>query len=139
MQTNATLEEAKAATAAFLASVSQALQAPLATMPTRGGAPVTPAGTPGLRRSGRLASQPLNSMVRPSKKGGILVMRKLGLWPADEQSTGGMQSELRAVFTGPLDSTHFSAIRDMFPAARALSDADLMAMAMKVMDADSDC
>nr|CAB3461451.1 unnamed protein product [Digitaria exilis] len=69
---NLQVEEAKARTAAFLASVSQALQRPLADLPfrrdacTRMPAPPTPAPT--LHRSDRLASQPLNSMVRASRR-----------------------------------------------------------------------
>ncbi|CAL5070105.1 unnamed protein product [Urochloa decumbens] len=79
-QPGPTLEEAKAATAVFLASVSRALQVPLASMPARGDAPpACNAATPGRRRSDRLASQTFNSTVRPSKKGEILVMKKLGL------------------------------------------------------------
>ncbi|CAN6325716.1 unnamed protein product [Urochloa humidicola] len=68
-----TLASSKAATVAFLASVSQALQAPLATMLPRGSAaaPATSAQTTPLRRSKRLSSQPLNSTVRASKKGEV--------------------------------------------------------------------
>nr|CAB3480658.1 unnamed protein product [Digitaria exilis] len=69
---NLEVEEAKARTAAFLASVSQALQWPLADLPFRRDActttPAPPTPAPTLRRSDRLANQPLNSMVRASKK-----------------------------------------------------------------------
>ncbi|CAN6174394.1 unnamed protein product [Urochloa humidicola] len=130
------LEEAKAATAAFLASVSQALQAPLASLPGCWGAGVaTPSSssqaTPDPRRSGRLDVQALNNTVRPSKKGEVLVMRKLGLCAPNDMPN---EEELKAVFTGPLDANHFASIRDIFPAAQALSDADLMAVAMQVAD-----
>ncbi|CAN6271947.1 unnamed protein product [Urochloa humidicola] len=133
------LEDAKAATAAFLASVSQALQAPLATLPLRGSAaaPAASAQATPPRRSVRLANQPLNSTVRASKKGEVLVLRKLGLLPADPTSAGSLHPELASVFRGPLDTSTFAAMRDMFPAARALSDADLRAVAMQLQASDA--
>ncbi|CAN6202321.1 unnamed protein product [Urochloa humidicola] len=135
------LEEAKAATAAFLASVSHALQALLADMPprrdaTRAAGP-TPAAPETRRRSERLANEPLNASVRPSKKGEVMVMRKLGLYPSGDQ--GEPRQELKGVFTGPLDTHSFSAIRDIFPAAHALSGAELMAAAMQVGGGISVC
>ncbi|CAO2162882.1 unnamed protein product [Urochloa humidicola] len=132
LQPNRSLEEAKAATANFLASVSQALQVPLASMPARGrgnaaaSIPTTPT-TQGPRRSERLANQPLNSTVRPSKKGEVLVMHKLGLCQADGLALGQSRPQLASVFRGPLDAQTFAAIRDIFPAARALLDSELMA------------
>jgi hypothetical protein len=74
--------EAKAATTNFLASVRQALQVPLATMPGMGSGntmviPATPT-TSGLQQSGWLANKALNSTVRTSKKGEVLVMHKMG-------------------------------------------------------------
>ncbi|CAO2161977.1 unnamed protein product [Urochloa humidicola] len=129
------VEEAKAATAAFLASVSQALQAPLATMPPKNATASQALDTP-LRRSKRLTNQPLNSTVRASKKGEVLVMRKLGLLPDDPSGTGPLHPELASVFRGPLDTSSFAAMRDMFPAARALSDADLRAVAMQLQASD---
>ncbi|CAO2199130.1 unnamed protein product [Urochloa humidicola] len=130
------LEEAKAATAAFLASVSQALQVPLASLPPRS---VTTLASPStaLRRSRRLANQPANSTVRLSKKGEMLVMRKLGLLPADPSGVGFLHPELASVFRGPLDDSSFEAMRDMFPAARALSDADMRAVAMQLQASDT--
>ncbi|CAN6356795.1 unnamed protein product [Urochloa humidicola] len=133
------LEDAKAATAAFLASVSQALQAPLATLPLRGSvaAPSASAQATPPRRSVRLANQPLNSTVRASKKGEVLVLRKLGLLSGDPTGAGSLHPELASVFRGPLDTSTFAAMRDMFPAARALSDADLRAVAMQLQASDA--
>ncbi|CAO2146611.1 unnamed protein product [Urochloa humidicola] len=99
----ASVEEAKAATAPFLASVSQALQVPLASLPARSVMPNAPS-TPGPRRSERLANQTLNSTVRSSKKGEILVMRKLGLCSDDGTATTDL-TELAPVFQGPLDTS----------------------------------
>ncbi|CAN6234554.1 unnamed protein product [Urochloa humidicola] len=80
----------------------------------------------------KLANQPLNSTVRPSKKGEVLVMRKLGLCAPDDMP----HEELKEVFAGPLDAKLFVAMRDIFPAARALSDADMMVVAMQVRGED---
>ncbi|CAO2166201.1 unnamed protein product [Urochloa humidicola] len=141
-QPNPSLEEAKAATAAFLASVSQALQVPLATLPGRGGRNVAVPGTTTpatpVRRSARLANEVLNSTVRASKKGEVLVMRKLGLCPEDP-TAGQPRQELAAVFKGPLDASSFAALRDIFPAANALTDADLMALGTQLTGAISVC
>jgi hypothetical protein len=48
---------------------------------------------------------------------------------------------LAAVFAGPepVDKEYFAAFRDLFPAARALSDADLMAAVRQVNNASSVC
>jgi hypothetical protein len=43
--------------------------------------------------------------------------------------------ELAAVFKGPVDKDYFDALRDIFPTARALSDADLMAAACQANSA----
>ncbi|CAL4946299.1 unnamed protein product [Urochloa decumbens] len=131
-----TLEEAKAATAAFLASVSQALQVPLASLPERPAGTTVPTLTPVPRRSGRLAVQALNSNVRPSKKGEVLVMRKLGLCTADGPSAG---QKFGTMFHDTPDPNTFAAIRDIFPTARALTDADLMAAARQVNSAIGVC
>jgi hypothetical protein len=40
---------------------------------------------------------------------------------------GQPRPQLAPVFTGPLDAQYFAALRDIFPAAKALSDADLLA------------
>jgi hypothetical protein len=39
----------------------------------------------------------------------------------------GQGPQLAPVFTGPLDAQYCAALRDIFPAAKALSDADLLA------------
>ncbi|CAN6172135.1 unnamed protein product [Urochloa humidicola] len=128
------IEQAKAATAAFLASVSRALQVPLATLPTR---PPPTSPSTALRRSTRLAAKPLNSSVRASKKGEVLVMRKLGICMNDDDS--GQRQQLAEVFRGPLDTSHYASLRDIFPAARALSDAELHAAAMQASQAVCAC
>ncbi|CAN6344276.1 unnamed protein product [Urochloa humidicola] len=135
LQLGPELEEAKAATAAFLASLSRALQAPLAALPSRP-APLSPATAP--RRSSRLANKPLNATVRPSKKGEVLVLRKLGFNPGNE-NTDEVRQQLAAVFHGPLELPHYESLRDIFPAARALSDAELMAAAAQASQAVCAC
>lgn len=73
------LAAAKAKTAAFLSSIRLALQMPLSDMPpaVTNTATTQMMNTP--RRSDRLASKPLNVAVRPSRKGEILAMKKLGV------------------------------------------------------------
>lgn len=125
------MAEAKAATARFLAGVRQAMQAPLASLPRRN-TPACTAAAPAksVRRSARLANQPLNSTVRASKKGEVLVLRKLGLLTNDTRQDGEFcQKELASIFTGPLDDHYFQALRDIIPAAQALSDADIINVA----------
>nr|XP_034585420.1 uncharacterized protein LOC117848198 [Setaria viridis] len=76
---------AMAKTSAFLTAVRLALQAPLAIRATSGSvAHATAAPTP--RRSGRLASQTQNVNVRPSKRGEVLVMKKLGIISREEDT-----------------------------------------------------
>jgi hypothetical protein len=91
--------------------------------------PATPT-TSGLRRSGRLANKPLNSTVRASKKGDVLIMHKMGLCTADGQAlaSGQPRPQLAPMFVGvPLDAQCFASLRDISPTANALSDADLLA------------
>jgi hypothetical protein len=87
-----------------------------------------------LRRSERIAKQPI-STVRASKKGDMLVMRKLGECVASEPPAVNDQ-DLAVVFTGPLNSDYFSAMRDILPGARALSDAELMAAVRQATSAN---
>jgi hypothetical protein len=69
-------------------------------------------------------------VVRPSKRGELLVRRKLGLRPAADQLAAAANDQvIAAVLKGPIDHDCFEALRDIFPAARALSDADLLAVA----------
>jgi hypothetical protein len=58
-------------------------------------------------------------MVCASKKRDIFVTRRLGALPVAGPA-GGSDQELAAVFTGPLDANYFSALRNIFPAVRAL-------------------
>jgi hypothetical protein len=77
-----------------------------------------------------LGNKPLNSTVRASRKGEVLVMHKMGLCKADGQAlaSGQPRPQLAPVFAGaPLDAQYFASLRDMFPAANVLSDADLLA------------
>ncbi|CAN6171142.1 unnamed protein product [Urochloa humidicola] len=87
------------------------------------------------RRSTRLAGKTLNSSVRASKKGEVLVKRKLGLCSDD----GSSEQELASVFRGPLETSHYASLRDIFPAARALSDTELVAAAMQASQAVCAC
>nr|CAB3473886.1 unnamed protein product [Digitaria exilis] len=64
-------------------------------------------------------------MVCASKKGEMLVMRKVGLAPPESAIVvGEKQPELAAIFKGPLDGHYFAIMPDLLPAAQALSDAD---------------
>jgi hypothetical protein len=144
IQPNDDLEAAKANTAAFLASVHQALQVPLATLPAT--PPPYPASA--TRRSSRLAKLTLNSTVRASKKGEVLLMRKLdklSMRPTEDPEAAAAETAtdqgLAAVFArpGPIDKEYFVAFRDLLPTARALSDADLMAAVRQVNNVGSMC
>lgn len=54
-------------------------------------------------------------------------MRRLGLHTKGEnQGAESNKKELASIFKGPLDDHYFAALRDIIPAARALSDADIM-------------
>nr|TKW35688.1 hypothetical protein SEVIR_2G391450v2 [Setaria viridis] len=113
-------------------------------MPARGGAamamsvPATPTQSRP-RRSGRLAKQTLNSTVRASKKGEVLVMRKLGLCSTDGPVPDQPHPQLASIFQRPLDAKYFCAIRDIFPATQALSDDDVRAVAVQLSGAISVC
>nr|CAB3463346.1 unnamed protein product [Digitaria exilis] len=125
---------AMAATSAFLASITLATQSPLiSAVPTEARAAFPPtAPTPGLRRSGRLASQPLNLTVRPSKKGEILAMKKLGFLEAGSNNNGDIddaRKEFDRFFGEVTDIKNFPPLRNLLPAARGLSDDELMAAA----------
>lgn len=115
-------DAALARTTAFLNSVRLALQAPLASRP----AVTTPAAASTPRRSGRLANQALNSTVRPSKKGEILVMKKLGIVPREQDTEQVSAAEFDRFLRSTMQPRHFAALRDIFPAANTLSDDELM-------------
>jgi hypothetical protein len=145
IQPNDDLEAAKANTATFLASVRQALQVPIATLQ----AVPPPSSASATRRSSRLAKLSANSTVRASKKGEVLLMRKLdklSTRPTEDPEASVADATtadrgLAAVFTGPesVDKEYFAAFRDLFPAARALSDADLMVAVRQVNNASYVC
>jgi hypothetical protein len=88
-------------------------------------------------RSSRLDKDTMKSTVRASKKGEVLLMRRLGKLdkrgssPSEEpqDTVASADQGLAEVFAGPVDAEDFAAFRDIFLAARALSDADLMAVA----------
>jgi hypothetical protein len=65
----------------------------------------------------------------------MLIMRKLGERVASEPPAANDQ-DLAAVFTRPLNSDYFSAMRDILLAARVLSDAELMAVACQATSAN---
>lgn len=141
---HAEMTEAKEATTCFLASVRLALQVPLASMPKRNTATMaspSKGASKAPRRSTRLASQPGYSTVRASKRGELLVMRKLGLYSADDlrQDDSLRQKELASIFTGPLDDHYFAALRDIIPAAQGLSNADILEAAVLASSAVAAC
>lgn len=59
-------------------------------------------------------------------------MRKLGVIAPGEQVTEESQKHYSSIFDKPLTSEQLAAIRDLFPAARALSDDELSAAAMQI-------
>lgn len=105
---------AMAATTSFLAGITLATRSPLLSgIPTTVRAappPATP--TPSLRRSNRLASQPLNLTVRPSKKGEVLAMNRLGFIGKGEPNIEEARKEY---------IKNLPALRDLLPVARGLS------------------
>jgi hypothetical protein len=144
-QPNDDLEAAKANIATFPASVRQELQVPLATLQ----AAPSPSSTSATRRSSRLAKLSTNSTVRASKKGEVLLMRKLdklSTRPTEDLEASAADATttnwgLAAVFAGPesVDKEYFAAFRDLFPPARALSDADLMSAVRQVNNVSYVC
>jgi hypothetical protein len=85
-----------------------------------------------------LHNQSLNATVRASKKGEVLLMRKLGKLgprpvedPQDAATTpdAADQGLAKKIFSGPVNKEDFDTLRDLFSTARALSDADYMAVA----------
>jgi hypothetical protein len=116
--------DAMAKTAAFLGTVRLAIQAPLAALPRLSDAPTGPTPTP--RRSGRLASQPPSAVpVRPSKKGEILAMKKLGIISRDDEAELANVRDFDKFLVSAMQPRHFAALRDIFPAANALPNAEL--------------
>ena len=126
------LAAATAATANFIASVRRALQAPLAQLPAsrRTSSAVSPVKSQ--RRSNRIANQPLNSSVRPSKRGEVVLMRKLGILADGDPVTNDAKTKLDKLFDKPLEKKQLDAIRDLFPVAQALSDEELSTAAMQI-------
>nr|XP_034579445.1 skin secretory protein xP2-like isoform X1 [Setaria viridis] len=119
---------AMAKTTAFLSSIRLALQEPLISRPPVQG---TPNPVPAPRRSGRLASRTVNALVRPSKKGEILAMRKLGIISREEELHQEAAKDFDRFLVTAMRPQHFAALRDIFPAARELSDDDLRMVAQQ--------
>lgn len=83
-----------------------------------------------MRRSGRLAKDPLNLAVRPSKKGEILTMQRLGFLgnnPGATVDVDNARKEYDRFFNDTLGVKNFPALRDLLPAARGLTDEELLA------------
>jgi hypothetical protein len=70
---------------------------------------------------------------------------KLSMRPTEDPEAAAAETTtdqgLAAVFArpGPIDNEYFVAFRDLLPAARALSDADLMAAVRQVNNVGSMC
>ncbi|KAF8658860.1 hypothetical protein HU200_059354 [Digitaria exilis] len=78
-------------------------------------------------RSGRLANQPINQAIRPSKKGEVIAMKKLGFLGGN--ATHDIEDackEYKRFFTEVVDMRNFPALRDLLPAARDLTDEELL-------------
>lgn len=97
----------------------------------------------------RLAKQTVNSIVRASKQGGVLFMRKmdkLSIRHTEDPEAAAAEATvadqgLVVVFAGPrpIDKEYFATFRDIFPTTHALSDVDLLAATMHVNNARSVC
>ncbi|KAF8669927.1 hypothetical protein HU200_051109 [Digitaria exilis] len=107
-------EAAMAASSAFLAGITLATRSPLlGNLPANAWTllpPVPPAETARRRRSNRLAKDSLNMTVRPSKKGDVLAMKKLGFINGRGTST----------------PTGHERILDLLPAASVLTDEEML-------------
>nr|CAB3453806.1 unnamed protein product [Digitaria exilis] len=123
-------EDAIAKTSAFLAGITLATISPLlGNFPAVARVPLPTTATPGWRRSGRLAAQPLNLTVRPSKKGEILAMKRLGFLcngSRNDSDIEAVRKEFDCFFKETMDVKNLSALRDLLPAARVLTDEELM-------------
>lgn len=80
---------------------------------------VAPTHTPHPRRIARLASQPLNTTVRPSKKGEVLAMKKLGISTKDDEAKHVTEAVFDKFLKTTMQQRHFDAPRDIFPAREA--------------------
>lgn len=63
--------------------------------------------------------------MRPSKKGGVLAMKRLGFITAGCTDMEGARKEFTRFFTEKVDIQNFPALRDLLPAARDLADDEL--------------
>nr|CAB3469678.1 unnamed protein product [Digitaria exilis] len=126
---------AMAATTAFLAGITLATRSPLIrSIPgdARVAFTVPDNAVSMPRRSSRLPSQPLNVSVRPSKKGEILAMKRFGLLPEGVNSGAAIDKageKLDNFFDDIIDVKNLPALRDLFPAARGLSNDEMVAAA----------
>lgn len=87
-----------------------------------------------LRWSRRIATTDNMSNVRPSKKSEVLLMRKLGLIAPSALATTEAQQAYGTLFERPLPADHLTAIRELLPAAEALSDKDLTVVLLQAME-----
>ncbi|KAF8661812.1 hypothetical protein HU200_056767 [Digitaria exilis] len=127
---------AMAKTTAFLAGISLDSRSPLIsnvrTEASIGLQPAPAAGvTPSVQRSSRLAREPINLIVQPSEKGEILTMKRrlLGAGANNNNDIDDARRELDRFFNDVVDVKNFPAFRDLFPAARELSDEELLSAA----------
>lgn len=67
--------------------------------------------------------------MRPSKKGEILAMKRLGFVGIGSNNPEEARKEFDHFFNKMVDIQNFPAVRDLFPAARELSDDELLAAA----------
>lgn len=115
------------ATQAFITSMSEALCSPLVSKPrARQAVAAAATPTPSSRRSTRIAKLHGTSTVRPSKRGEALMMRKLGVLPQTGLVTQEERKAYRELVEAPLSKNHIAAIRELFPAANALTDVEVL-------------
>lgn len=68
--------------------------------------------------------------MRPTKKAKILTLKKLGLLKTARQDRADLEGAKKTydtLFLQTVDVNNFPALRDLFPAARDLSDEEMMA------------
>lgn len=118
------VQAGEVAISAFISSMRVAIPPPLlASLPIEQA--TFTAQSPLPRRSERIASQPLNSDVRPSKRGEQLLLRRLGHAPKECPVSEEARRTFRVLFCSPVSSSLMVALRELFPAARHLTDDEL--------------
>lgn len=73
-----------------------------------------------------MANKPLNTAVRPSKKGEVLAMKKLGIITQEHEAAQVTDKEFDKFLATTMQPRHFATLRDIFPIANNLTDHELL-------------